>query len=339
MTTVDRKIALITGTNRLIDTVASESRLTIIVTSRTLPRVRESIDLIKAYAKTVKRSGIVDFDYLLLDFTDMVSILSGAYELQNKYDKLDYFFANSAQGVAADIDWLGAVKELCTDPVKGVTDPHYKIQKVGVKSKDDMGFVFQCNVFGPYYFIHKIKPLLSKAKGRIIWVSSIMSDSEHLSFDDIQLLKTNSPYEGSKRSIDLLHLATYETLRDESNITQYLIQPGIFTSFSASQLLNVFTYYGMLFLFYMARFLGSPWICIDGRTAANAPIYAAFLANPNFEKQDVKFGSACTNDGQEYIKHQEVDPTGADDLLKYLDDLKNEWDEKLKDQITNSRKP
>lgn len=322
---------------RLIESLASETRITIIVTSRTLPRVRESIDLINDFAKKHEREGIVDFDYLLIDFTDMVSILNGAYELFQKYDKLDYFFANSAQGVAADINWLQATKELCLNPVKGVTDPGYKMQKVGVKSKDDMGFVFQCNVFGPYYFIHKIKPLLSKAKGRIIWVSSIMSEPRHLSFDDLQLLKTTVPYEGSKRSIDLLHMATYEKLQKEDGITQYLIQPGIFTSFSASGSLNFVTFYGMLFIFYLARYLGSPWINISGYTAANAPIYAAVLANPLFDKQTTKFGSACYKDGHEYIENQEVDTTGAEDVLKYLDELKKEWDEKLKDQITNSR--
>ncbi|CCH42452.1 3-keto-steroid reductase [Wickerhamomyces ciferrii] len=333
-----RITALITGTNRLIESQPTDVRITIIVTSRTLPRAREVIDSIADFAKTTKREGIVDFDYLLVDFTDMISILSASYELNKRYAQLDYLFANSAQGVYDGIDWFGAVKEICANPIAGVTDPHYKIQRIGVKSKDNLGLVFQCNVFGPYYLIHKIKPLLKKAKARIIWVSSIMSDPKYLSFDDLQLLKTDSSYEGSKRSIDLLHIATYKKLKDEG-IIQYVIQPGIFTSLSFYKFLNVFTYYGMLFLFYMTRFLGSPWMCISGYSAANAPIYAAVLANPNFEKQDVKYGSACYKDGAEYIKQQEIDPTGASDVLKYLDGLTEEWDEKLKDQITISRKP
>lgn len=323
---------------RLIESQPTDTRITIIVTSRTLPRAREVIDSINEFAKKSEREGIVDFDYLLVDFTDMVSILSAAYDLNKRYKAIDFFFANSAQGVFDGIDWIGACKELIRDPVAGTTDPHYKIQRVGVKSKDGMGLVFQCNVFGPYYLIHKILPLLQKGKARVVWVSSIMSDSKYLSFDDLQLLKSDASYEGSKRSIDLLHIATYKKMR-ELGITQYLIQPGIFTSLSFFRFLNVFTYYGMLFIFYFARFLGSPWVNISGYTAANAPVYGAVLANPNFERQDVKYGSACYRDGSEYIKIQDVDPTGAEDVLKYLDELTAEWDEKLKDQITISRRP
>lgn len=321
---------------RLIEAEEDDTRITIIVTSRTLPRVREVIDNIKAYVDKLDRSGIVDYDYLLVDFTDMVSILNAYYEMNKKYQKLDYFFACSAQGVYDGIDWIGAVKEICANPIKGATDPHYKIQRVGVKSQDGMGLVFQCNVFGPYYLTQKLLPLLENAKGRIIWISSIMSDPKYLSFDDLQLLKTDSSYEGSKREIDLLHIATYDKLR-ERGIKQYLIHPGIFTSMSFFQYLNVFTYYGMLFMFYLVRWLGSPWMNISGYTAANAPVYVARLVSQTFEKQDVKYGSACTRDGHEYIKIQEVDKTGAEDLLKYLDDLKADWDDKLKDQITNSR--
>lgn len=349
---VERKVALITGATsnlgmniayRLVESMPPNTRLTLILTSRTLRRVREVIDNIKEYLKKMDRKGTVldyvpvDFDYLLVDFTDMVSVLTAYHDLTQKYTKLDYFFANSAQGVFDGIDWIGAVKELVRNPVKGATDPHYKIQKIGVKSGDGMGLVFQANVFGPYYLIHKILPLLKNAKGRIIWISSIMSDPHYLSFSDLQLLKSDSSYEGSKRLIDLVHIGTYKKLRQEHGIIQYLIHPGIFTSFSYLKFLNVFTYYSMIFIFYLARFLGSPWVNISGYTAAKAPIYAAVLANPEFEHQDKKYGSASYRDGAEYIKLQDVESSGADDVVSYLDKLCEEWDEKLKNQITNSR--
>lgn len=321
---------------RTLEQIPSTSHVTLIVTSRTLPRVREVIDNIKQYSNRLNRQGIVDFDYLLLDLTDMVSIVSAAHELFKRYKKIHYFYANAAQGVFDGIDWLGACKELIANPVKGATDPHYKIQRVGVKSQDGMGLVFQANVFGPYYLIEKILPLLQEGKARIIWISSIMSDPSYLSFDDLQLLKSDSSYEGSKRLVDLLHIGQYSRLR-KLGVTQYLVQPGIFTSFSYFKFLNVFTYYGMFFIFYLARVLGSPWVNISGYKGANAPVYAAMLINPTFENQDIKYGSATYKDGSEYIKIQEVDKTGASDVLKYFEQLKQEWDDKLKDQITISR--
>lgn len=323
---------------RLVEQVDPNVRLTLVVTSRTLPRVREAINLIQLHVKKISRIGIVDYDYLLVDFTDMVSILTAYYDLNKKYSEIHYFYVNAAQGVYGGINWVGAVKEVCTNVIESVTNPTYKIQKVGIKSRDGLGLVFQANVFGPYYLIQKILPQLTAGKAVVVWISSLMSDPKYLSLNDMQLLKSDVSYEGSKRLVDLLHLATFRQLK-KCGVHQYLVQPGIFISNSFSIYLNIFTYYGMLALFYLARWLGSIWHNIDGYRAANAPVYVATLANPNFEEQDLKYGSASDRDGMEYIEKSEVDPTGASDVLQYFEKLKQEWDEKLKNQITNTRVP
>lgn len=321
---------------RLIEREDPRTRLTLVVTSRTLPRVREVIDQIESHVKKLKRPGIVDYDYLLVDFTDMVSVLGAYYELDKKYEAINYFFVNAAQGVYDGIDWVGATKQVCCNIIESVTNPNYRIQRVGVKSRDDLGLVFQANVFGPYYLIHKILPLLSAGKAKVVWISSLMSDPKFLSLNDIQMIKSDTTYEGSKRLVDILHLATYKDLRKDA-VHQYLVQPGIFISHSFSVYLNLFTYYGMLWLFYIARWIGSPWHNIEGYKAANAPVYVANMVDP--ERQDLKYGSATDRNGREYIKTQEVDGTGVTDVLDYIRKLTLEWDDKLKDQITNTRIP
>ena len=343
------KVAVITGTNsnlglniayRLIEKTPNDDILTIVVTSRTLPRVKEVIELLKKKVEQLnKPSGSVIYDYILVDFTNMVSILNAWYELNNNYQEINYFYANAAQGVYDGIDWFGAVKEVCSNPIKAVTYPTYKIQKVGIKSKDGMGLVFQANVFGPYYLIRKLLPQLSKGKAKIVWISSIMSDPKYLSMNDLELLQSDCSYEGSKRLVDLLHLATYKKLLDEYGINQYVVHPGIFTSYSFFKYLNIFTYFGMLLLFYLARLLGSPWHNIDGYKAANAPIYVTHLSNPRFEPHHVKYGSATSIHGMEYIQTTDIDPTGSSDVYKYVEEKCKEWDEKLKDQIKPTRIP
>ena len=343
------KVAIITGTNsnlvlniayRLIEKIPEDETLTIVVTSRTLARVREVIELLKKKVQQLNKPlGCVIYDYILVDFTNMVSILSAWYELNNNYQEINYFYVNAAQGVYDGIDWFGAVKEVCSNPIKAVTYPTYKIQKIGIKSKDGMGLVFQANVFGPYYLIRKLLPQLSKGKAKIVWVSSIMSDPKYLSMNDLELLQSDCSYEGSKRLLDLLHLATYKKLLNEYCIDQYVVDPGIFTSHSFFKYLNIFTYYGMLLLFYLARLLGSPWHNIDGYKAANAPIYVTHLANPRFEPHHVKYGSASSIDGMEYIKRTDIDPTGSSDVYNYIEEKCKEWDEKLKDQIKPTRIP
>ncbi|KAK6456324.1 3-keto-steroid reductase [Scheffersomyces xylosifermentans] len=341
----DAKVALITGTSsnlglniayRLIEQSNAKDNLTLIVTSRTLPKVKEVVTLIKNFVieKFPERVSKVEFDYLLVDFTNMVSIVSAYYELNKKYRHIDYLFINAAQGVYGGIDWIGATKQILTNPIDGVTNPTYKIQKVGIKSSDGLGLVFQANVFGPYYFIHRIKHLL-KDGGRVVWISSIMSDSKYLSFNDLQLIQSPASYEGSKRLVDLMHFSSYKGLKADYNIEQYLVHPGIFTSFSFFQYLNVFTYYSMLMLFYIARWLGSPFHNISGYIAANAPVTCAM----GIEKQTVKVASASSASGHEYLKYQEIDTTGSEDVHAYLEELVKEWDEKLKNQIVNTRQP
>lgn len=340
----DSKVALITGTSsnlgvniayRLLEQIPSSTNLTLIVTSRTLPKVKEVITQINEYSKNkLNRTGQLEFDYLLVDFTDMVSVLSAYYDLNKKFTKIDYLFVNAAQGVYSGIDWIAATRDICKNPVEGVTNPKYKTQRVGVKSNDGMGLVFQANVFGPYYLIHKIKHLLQNG-GRIVWISSLMSEPSYLSFNDLQLLRSPESYEGSKRLVDLMHFGTYGKLKNEYDIEQYLVQPGIFTSFSFFKFLNVFTYYGMLMLFYLARFFGSTSHNISGFTAANAPVKCA-VGN---ESQAVKICSKCDRTGREFIDYQEIDTTGSDDVSAYLEKLCAEWDITLKNQIVNTRQP
>lgn len=340
----NNKVAVITGTSsnlginiayRMLEQLPLDEDITLVVTSRTLPKVKEVISDIKKYSTTVvKRTGELEFDYLLVDFTDMVSILSAYYDLSKRYRHIDYLVINAAQGVYSGIDWIGAVKQIAASPLDGVTNPTYKVQRVGVKSQDDMGLVFQANVFGPYYFIHKLKPLL-KNGGSIIWISSLMSKPKYLSFNDLQLLKSPESYEGSKRLVDLLHFGTYQKLKSELDINQFLVHPGIFTSFSFFQYLNYFTYYGMLMLFYFARFIGSNVHNISGYTAANAPVSCITTE----QVQNKKVGSASNRWGGEYLTLEEIDATGAEDVAAYLEKLCATWDTNLKDQITNSRQP
>lgn len=338
----DARVAVITGTSsnlginiayRLLEETPPADNLTLVVTSRTLPKVREVIDDIKKYAEKFQRTGDLEFDYLLVDFTNMVLILLAWYELNKRYRSIHYLFINAAQGVYDGIDWLGATKQCLTNPIEGVTNPNYKIQRVGVKLADGLGLMFQGNVFGPYYFVHRLMPLLKAGNAKVVWILSIMLNAKYLLFDDLQLLKSPDPYEGLKRLVDLMHLGTYKKLAAEG-VHQYLVQPGIFTLFSFFQFLNVFTYYGMMMLFYIARWLGSPIHNISGYIAANAPVKCATAEGM---PQDEKVGSASNRRGQEYVMYLDVDPTGAEDVVGYLDTLTKEWDDALRDQIAPTR--
>ena len=92
----------------MLEGLPDNKEITLVVTSRTLPKVKEVISDIKIYCEKIPtKVNKVEFDYLLVDFTDMVSILSAYYELNKRYKHIDYLFINAAQGVYGGIglDW------------------------------------------------------------------------------------------------------------------------------------------------------------------------------------------------------------------------------------------
>lgn len=313
---------------RQLEVVDPEYGLTFILTSRTVERAKEAGDSLESYNNTLEKPRSLKVVPLVLDLTDMHSVLAAVNNLKHDYSEINYLFVNAALGVCSGINWFKAVREVCINPVKAVSDPGYKIQKVGLTSKDDMGLVFQANVFGPYYLIRKIIPILSKGHCVIVWISSIRSDPAYLPLDDPELIESKLPYEGSKRMIDILHLATFKEL-SSSNIYQYVVQPGIFISQSFNQHLNIVTYYLMVLMFRLARMWGSYWHTIDPYKAANAPVYVTTFRDRNFERQDIKYGSATYNDGVEHIKPEEIDYTGKREVLEFMKKKEKEWDTKL----------
>ncbi|OBA25174.1 hypothetical protein HANVADRAFT_27475, partial [Hanseniaspora valbyensis NRRL Y-1626] len=125
----------------------------------------------------------------------------------------------------------------------------------------------------------------------------------------------------------------------KQGINQYVAHPRYFTSNHSYKFLNVFTFLGMLSIFYVARFLGSPWHNISGYKAANAIVNCA-TSDESLLDPEIKYGSATTRIGKEYlvydksIEHSEKEMKLIRD---YFENLRNEWDLKLKDQIKDTR--
>lgn len=51
------------------------------------------------------------------------------------------------------LKWVVVFEQLVKDPMMLFTVPRYLIERVGSKTADDLGVVFQANVFGHYYIV------------------------------------------------------------------------------------------------------------------------------------------------------------------------------------------
>lgn len=52
------------------------------------------------------------------------------------------------------MDFVGAIRQLFLESfVAGVTNPKYKLQRVGDLSEDGLGYIWQSNLFGHYLLV------------------------------------------------------------------------------------------------------------------------------------------------------------------------------------------
>jgi len=296
--------------------------------------------------------------------------------------RLDVIILSAGMGGWIGLNWLGAVRDVLFDTVEAVTWPTFKLANVGaivrsqssfepLKASEDntqpllshqtkqdeppLGEVFCSNVFGHYVLAHELMPLLSQpastssqAGGKIIWVSSVEALPEHFSIDDIQGLKSQTPYEDTKRLIDLIAITsslpstrrvtepffdssdTITATKAGSGLTStpvkpimYLTHPGIFAS--EIMPLNMVLVFIYKFVFLFARWLGSPWHPIEPYKAAVAPVWLALTSTDELNNMEddgakkSKWGSATDGSGEERVMKTEVAGWGWDGTLESSD--------------------
>ena len=290
--------------------------------------------------------------------------------------RLDVVILNAGMGGWIGVDWIPACRDVLMDVIDAVTWPKFKIPNVGAVVKSQLsrsglksgeedtqpllpnqekleepplGEVFCSNVFGHYILSHELMPLLtrpssaiSQAGGKIIWISSVEALSESFSLDDIQGLKSQTPYESTKRLSDLLAITadlpsvrslsapffnpantiTGSTASTDQNAsgnaklvkpTMVVTQPGIFAS--EIMPLNWFLVACYKLVFLVARWLGSPWHPIEPYKAAVAPAWLALMEPETLEEMGgtkIKWGSSTDTGGNERVKKTEVGGWGWD---------------------------
>ncbi|KAK9383689.1 uncharacterized protein V2V93DRAFT_362491 [Kockiozyma suomiensis] len=309
----ERKVAVITGANgglgysiacRLLDIVPQSVPLTIVLTTRYM---RKAVDTISKLRKYSTQRDLLSFDYVLLDLASLESVHEVASQLLERYKHIDYLFLNAGGGDFAGIDWIGATKEVLKNPIDAMTHPKFKKERIGKLSADGIGWVFQINILANYVLAKRLLPILSNG-GRVILIGSVEAEIAY-PFDDkdIQLIHTDQAYVDSKRELEYVHAALAKKWKESYGVLLYLTHPGICHTSIFAEYLNWLTTFGMLFLFYTVRWLGSPWHVIDAYKGAKAPVFAAIEAVPDDDTdptETVNYGSACDFWGKTYVKRK-----------------------------------
>ena len=301
----------------------------------------------------------VTFQGEQLDLTSLHSVHDLSEKLLASLPKLDVAILNAGYGGIIGVDWLKAIWAIMTNFPYCVTYPDFNINGVGFKTKSQtsqtqgeniespLGTVFCSNVFGHYLLAHQLTPLLSKSSkigtgcleqriGRIIWISSLEGYASTFDAADIQGLAAPSAYKSSKRLTDILtltstlssngeHVANLlsppSTSKTGTQPKMYLSHPGICaTSFVP---LPLILYYLMTLVFYLARWVGSPWHTVTSYKGACAPVWLALAFQEDLDELEAggqcKWGSCVNRSGRDSVMKTEVEGWGVRGRVETLD--------------------
>uniref|UniRef100_D8PLY1 3-keto sterol reductase n=1 Tax=Schizophyllum commune (strain H4-8 / FGSC 9210) TaxID=578458 RepID=D8PLY1_SCHCM len=252
-------------------------------------------DLLKTLDELVERNPTerarkfreeLKVDIVDLDLGSLASVFAVARVLKERYLYISHLVFNAGGASFVRIDYSRVVKQLFTRGLLDlVTHPDFNVENVGETSADGLGWVWQFNVFGHYVLAHLLEPLLSSPlypdDGRVIWTSSGEGDPRLFNLDDWQLTKTDRSYGSSKYQIQLIAGALDRRALDSQNgkRTRHLVSdPGVCYTKVAAVLTNVVLETFQYWLYYVARFFGSPVHTITAYRASIANVHLALVS-------------------------------------------------------------
>ncbi|KAG5353630.1 hypothetical protein C0989_004311 [Termitomyces sp. Mn162] len=272
------------------------------------------------YAHSFRKNVIIDI--VCIDLAMISTVFKFADEVTNKYPYISHLILNAGVASFSRIDWIGAIKQLLTEPVNGVTAPNYYHQHSGELSIDGLGWVWQCNLFSHYVLYRSIQHLLlaspSHLGSRVVWSSSVEASPNFFDPEDWQNKKSGHSYECTKYQIDLISTRLDQLALQRSasrRIRHFVAHPGVCSTNVADALIGPVLNFCKVLVFYLVRFLGSPNHTIDPFKAAIAAVHislAPLAFVTLFDKRDgttprpAKFGAETNRWGHERVGVMDV---------------------------------
>ncbi|CAG8509025.1 4964_t:CDS:2 [Acaulospora morrowiae] len=331
--TMSPKIALITGANSGIGFTIAQRLLNhstdgfrVVLCCRNRKKASDARDtLLKEFP-----SGLIDI--IIVDVGSVDSVFRSCKEIKKKYDRIDLLFCNAGIFPCAYLDWWTVARQAITDPKGLLIESTPLIQPVGATTSEGLGETFACNVFGHYIMIRQLEDVLASSdQSRIIWTSSRTAKRDDYNPSDYQCFRGPSPYESSKYVTDVIAIALNSRL-NKRNIHSFTTHPGVVATNIVYDHLGWAMDKTMKAVLYTGRSLGIKEATITGWNGSYANYVVATEPIENLNKF-CKYGSYAKPWGSIYCLEEAIicyDEKEANDLLRKLDDLLNEFRKKNK---------
>ncbi|KAH9483103.1 3-keto-steroid reductase [Psilocybe cubensis] len=255
-----------------------------------------------------------------LDLASVSSVLRFSAEIRKTYPYVSHLLLNAGVASFVGIDWIQCFKQLASGPIHAITVPAFYTQHIGEISGDNLGWVWQSNVFGHFVLFRELEETLKKSpfeSTRVIWCSSLEASSHFYDSADWQLIKTDHSYEAAKYQIDLiancLDLIALQN-SETTKVTRHFVgEPGVCSTSISKALVSGLLDEVKVIAFYIARLFGSPHHTILPWCAAVtfvhlvlAPLcYLPIFLN-NDPSKPVRFSAQTGRWGDEYVGLTEV---------------------------------
>lgn len=246
-----------------------------------------------------------------VELTNLLSVRALARKLvESDLSHIDAIICNAGIGGWSGMDWFKAVPDILLDIRNNTVWPRFKKGMVGSitptqasQNEPPLGEVFCANLFGHYMLIHWLMPLLRAVReSKIIWVSSIEAQSYHFNASDFMGLRTDMPYEQTKRVTDLLVLTSNQpetsnyvesftsttinsTRKDYGPPIQHVYHPGIVVTAVVDIIWIARQFYPLGIA--LARFLGSPWSTVHPYAAAHAATWLTLTPEKDITQAEI----------------------------------------------------
>ncbi|KAF8966502.1 3-keto sterol reductase [Flammula alnicola] len=335
--------------------------ITLIMACRNMKRAEVArtklLQWLDNHLATLKRSSADDEDYVRtfrahcdiqiheLDLASVSSTLKFAATIKKKVPYVSHLVCNAGVASFSGIDWLACFKQLAVSPMTAITAPEFYLQHEGEISPDNIGWVWQSNVFGHFVLFRELETLLAKSpfeSSRVLWCSSLEASPKFYDSRDWQLKITEHSYESTKYQIDLIatnldQLAVQSVPTNGKRIRHFITEPGVCSTTISQALVGPFLDILKVLLFYLGRLFGSPHHSILPLKAAIAAVHLILVPLcflPGFLDHDpskpVRYGAQTGRWGDEYVgltvvKEWDDHKEEGKDLIKHCDELYKSW--------------
>jgi len=335
---------------------AGSTRLTLILACRSEARAMEARRLLLKVAdetveerkRTVAYDGHAEklregltIDFIPLDLASVESVFRFGEHASLRYPYISHLILNAGLLNMIGIDFYKAFHQFIRNPALAVTIPNYFVQDGWSESEDNLGFLWQCNVFGHFCLYRELEQLLFRnpqGDSRIEWSSSLDAYPDAYDHSDVQLRNGKLPYQASKYQVDMISAVFAQQERkakprsSEASIYHVTTHPGVCHTNNTAAGLVSFLVWAKILSFFLGRLFGSQNHPIYPKKGALSAVYTALAPVEELEDSTgilpQKYGTRSTMHGVEYVGFDPVEDwqnhqKNATELVAYCDRLRD----------------